>query len=246
MTNPKLLIPLRVPELGPYLGKLITGSGRELMGISLAPFRYQLATKVIELAGEARRLAAHGERTAALATLGREAWLAAWNETVTAIAGLLVQRIDAHLAAEARAVRMSARRRARLTLDAAERRALAARLGSVGADLVPVLDRIDLHGGALATATGLERQALDDWQSAVTLAARRLESAWLALESTVSDEIDRWRGVFDQVAAWRKPLWPVVLVGVLGLGAAIWIGLVLGGFVPEPAWTTVVWQWVRP
>ncbi|MCH8937066.1 MAG: hypothetical protein IIB90_15220 [Gemmatimonadetes bacterium] len=46
---------LRIPELGPSLGKLVTGTGRGTVGegISLDANRCQLATKVMEVDGEA-------------------------------------------------------------------------------------------------------------------------------------------------------------------------------------------------
>ena len=86
MTSSKLLIPLRIPELGPSLGKLITGTGSDVRGFSLETHRYQLVTKIIEMGGEARRLAANDERAAALACVGRDAWLAVWEEIVGPIA----------------------------------------------------------------------------------------------------------------------------------------------------------------
>ena len=113
MTNPRHLLPLRVPELGPSLGKLVSGSGRTNGPISLDVIRYKLGTRIIECAGEARRLAANDERSAALAAIGRVNWEHAWDETVSAVTALLVDRVSAHLDAEARAVRMSRRMRSR-------------------------------------------------------------------------------------------------------------------------------------
>ena len=50
--------------------------------------------------------------------------------------------------------------------------------------------------------------------------------------------------VADEVARWRKPLWPVVAVcGVVIVGAA-WLGLVMGGFIAAPGWLESAWQWV--
>jgi hypothetical protein len=213
--------------------------------MTLEPFRSQLATKIIELAGEARRLAANDERSAALATLGREGWLGVWNETVAAVADELVDRIETHLDAEARAVGMPERRRLRLMLEPAERRALAARLGSAGAGFIPVLDDLESKSAALLEATTLDREALDRWQADLALAARSLEAAWLAMEVGVGDEIRRWRAVFDETAAWRKPLWPVITVGAIALAVAVWLGLLLGGVLQPPAWLDGVWGFRR-
>ena len=183
MNSVKLLIPLRIPELGPSLGKLITGTGQDVSGFSLETHRHRLVTKIIEMGGEARRLAANDERVAALASLGRDAWLGAWEETVGPIADSLVEQLSAHLEAEADAVRMPARLRRRMNIDEAERRAIGARLGSAGAELIPGLDEIERHGTSLIEATATQREALDAWQRAQLTAARRLEEAWMLLEN---------------------------------------------------------------
>jgi hypothetical protein len=241
MTSPKLLLPLRIPELGPSFGKLITGTGRTPGGMALDATRHRLVTRMIEHAGEARRLAANEERGLAVAALGRELWLAAWEEAAGAVADRLTQRIDERLAAEARAVRMPRRLRRRVVLQPAERRALAARLGSSGAILIRALDDVQRHGEAALAANALEREAVIGWQEALKAGARRLEAAWLALEGAVEAEAARWADVADRVAAWRKPLWPVVVAGGIALLVVLWLGLTFGGYLPAPAWLVQLW-----
>lgn len=242
--SPKLLLPLRVPELGSSLGRLVTGTGRYPSGLALDAVRVRLATRVMEDAGEARRLAARDEREAALATVGRAAWLEAWEEAVAAVADLIVARVSEHLDAEADAVHMPRRLRRAYRMDAVDERALRARLGSAGVGLVSALDWMDRCAEQARYATARERAAVEAWQQALTTCARRLEDAWLALEAAVETELGRWERVADQVAAWRKPLWPVVAVGAVALGAAVWLGLVLGGYVPPPRWFARLWQQV--
>jgi hypothetical protein len=244
MTNSKVLLPLRVPELGPSLGKLLsvsTGTGGEDW---LDPVRYRLGTRIIECGGEARRLAASGERTATVAAIGREIWKQAWDEAVGSAAELLVDRLEAHLEAEALAVRMSRRKRVRLRFTSQEKRALTARVGSKGADLIPVLDELEGHAERALAATGLEPDAVRNWQDTLGKAGRRLEAAWLMLERTVADEVAKGLRNADRVAAWRRPVWPVVAVGVVTLPGAIWFGLVLGGYITAPGWLTRIWQMV--
>lgn len=241
MTSSKLLLPLRIPELGPSLGKLITGTGRLPGGMTLDAFRVQLATRVIEHAGEARQLAAREERTAALDAVGREAWLAAWEETVTAVAGALIDRVNQRLDAEAAAVRMPRRLSHRVRLDHVERRALTARLGSSGSRLIPAIDQLSAAASRARVATPLERAAVEAWQDDLKTAARRLEAAWLALEDGVEAELLDWDRVADRVAMWRKPLWPVLVVTAIGLAAATWLGLVFGGYLPAPTWLQSLW-----
>lgn len=244
MTSPKLLVPLRVPELGPYMGKVITGTGRDPGGLELDGLRYRLATRVIEAAGESRRLAARDEREAALAVLGRTVWLEVWEEAVAGVAELLVDQVTRRLDAEARAAGMPRRRRRRLTLGPEQQGALAARLGSAGAELVPVLDLLEERIQPALSATALERDAMAEWQEALTMSARRLEAAWLELELAIEEEERRWRSVADEVAGWRKPLWPVVVVIVPALGVAVWLGLVLGGYVDAPGWLASAWRFL--
>jgi hypothetical protein len=47
--------------------------------------------------------------------------------------------------------------------------------------------------------------------------------------------------VADRVASWRRPWWPVVVVGAPLAAAAGWLGLVFGGYVAPPAWLAAVW-----
>lgn len=236
MNQSSLLVPIRIPELGPSLGKLVTGTAAEPGGAAMEPLRIQLVTKLIERAGEARRLNAHDERAAALAALGREAWLAAWDETVSAVADRLVQLVNGQLEAEALAVGMPPRLRRRVALDESERRAVSARLGSAGANLIPALDRVDRAGRAALTATALDRDAVEEWKHAQLAAGRTLEAAWLALLADLDGEVRHWRAVGDAVSRWRKPWWPVAVFGVTSTALAVWIGLVWGGLVPVPRW----------
>ena len=242
MTNEKLLLPLRVPELGPFMGKVVAGSGGSPGGLTLDSVRLRLATRLFECAGEARRLAAREERQAAVSAIGRVAWFEAWDEAVGAVADLLSDRITTEIEGAAKAARLSRRKRKRLRLDAAERSALRARLGSAGAALVPMLDRLELHATHAIRATALERDAVTDWQDALRATARRLEAAWLDLQSVVELEARRWERIACDVAAWRRPMWPVAVVGALALVLAAWLGLVLGGQLPAPPWLVDVWQ----
>jgi hypothetical protein len=241
MTSPRLLVPLRVPELGPYLGKLVTGTGSDPGGIEMEVPRYRLATRVIECAGEARRLAARDERQAALATLGRAAWMEAWDEAVAGAAELVVERVTARLEAEALAVGMPQRIRIELVEDASRQGAMAARFGTAGVELIPALDQLEERAASALGATSPERGEVGAWQDALTLAARRLEAAWLELEKGVAAEVFRWDRVGEGVSRWRRPLWPVAAAGAAALAVAVWLGLVFGGYVDAPGWLAAAW-----
>jgi len=244
MTNSRVLLPLRVPELGPSLGRLLSVTVRSGAVRWLDPVRNKLGTRIIECGGEARRLAASGERSATLATIGTEIWKQTWDEAVSSATELLVERIDAHLEAEAMAVGMGRRHRARLSVGPQQKRALMARLGSMGADLITVLDELEEHAELALTATGLEPEKVRDWQDTLGVAARKLESAWLALEQAVANEVAQRLRIADQIANWRKPVWPVLIVAAAIVPVAVWFGLVLGGFLTAPGWLTNIWQMV--
>ena len=246
MSGLGVISPLRVPEVGPSLGKVVIGTGNRVPGMPLGSIRYRLATRVIEAAGEARRLAAGDERAAALQALGRDMWLEAWDEAVTGVTQQFVQRMGAHLAAEAHAVRMPKSIRRAVDLDERERRALAARFGSAGTNLLPALDELEGRAAAVAGSAGTDAAALDEWQEAVTVAARRLEAGWLEIEASLLAEVGNWLRVADEVARWRKPLWPVLLVGLLASGLAAYLGLMVGGVLPVPEWASGPWAVVSP
>jgi hypothetical protein len=96
------------------------------------------------------------------------------------------------------------RRLARLVLRAGDTRAIAARLGSGGASFVAALDTLEQAarsaGGSRAAGQGMAR-----WRDALSAAARRLEAAWLALETAAAGEQRRWQADIDRVRAWRRP-----------------------------------------
>jgi hypothetical protein len=235
-----------VPELGPSLGKLVTGSSRRVPGLDLDHFRMQLVTKVIESAGEARRLASSEEREAAMAALGKEAWLAMWEETVAAVSSKLTHRLNEHFGDIARSVNMPPNLRESVLLDESERRGVAARLGASGAGFISAVDAIEPRAAAVSTATGLERHALEAWQEALKLVARRLEAAWIELEASVDEEVHRWLRVARDLSRWRRPLWPVVVFGVVTTAVALWLGLIAGGFVTVPEWVRALLAGVIP
>ncbi len=241
MTGPNLLLPLRIPELGPYLGRLVTGTGRAPAGLPLDAIRQRLVTRIFESAGAARRLAARDDRAAAAAAVGPATWLEAWQEAVNAVADRLAERVNVRLDAEARAVRMPRRVRRRLLLGPAQHRALLARLGTAGTPLLAALDALDRATGPARDATALEREALEQWQSALRGASQRLEAAWLGLEEATAVEAAHWDGVAHDVAQWRKSLWPVILVATLGVAVAVYVGLVMGGYLEPPPWLVRAW-----
>jgi hypothetical protein len=238
----KLLMPLRVPELAPSLGRIIVPRRQQPPWVPLDDIREELATRVLELGGEGRAAAARGpaadgdQRARILETTGRRAWAAAWDHAVRRAAGRVAAALDAGFTHTARQVRMPKRCLRRQLLTASEKRAIAARLGTGGVTFVAALDDLDAAAARAGDASVLEKDAHAAWQEALRTVARRLEAAWLALESEVEEERLRWMSESEALAAWRPSVWPIFVVWVPLALILIWLGLVLGGLVPAPAW----------
>ena len=73
----KIPMPLRVPEIAPSLGRVLVPRRLEEPWVPLDDIREELATRVMELAGEARGAAAREERDRVLDAVSRRSWLRA-------------------------------------------------------------------------------------------------------------------------------------------------------------------------
>lgn len=227
---------LEVPELGPSLGRLIVPRRVAEPWVPLDDVREALATSVMECAGAARREASNGAQARALVALDRDAWTRAWEEAIHRAADRIVAVLDRTLETEAQRVRMPRRRQRELAVSPVERRAIAARLASGGDTLDAALDQVAYATEVLARNWPGDAAARDEWRAAQQAAARRLEAAWLALEAQVERERARWTGELDAVKAWRPSLVPVIVIWAPLAALAIWLGLVLGGYLPAPQW----------
>ena len=228
---------VRVPELAPALGRLIVPRRTEPLWIPLDDIADDLATRVIELGGEARRLTAEGgpeERI--LDSIGRTAWLAAWEHAVRRAADRVADALDDQIERIGKGVRMPRRKRRLRKLTSAERRALTARLAAGGTELVKALDDLARAGTRVRARETLDDETHQVWQDAVQTSARRLEAAWLALEEAARVERKRWDPELTALEAWRPSLWPVLFVWAAAAGVLMWLGLILGGYLDAPLW----------
>jgi len=151
----KIPMPLRVPELAPSLGRVLVPRRLEEPWVPLDDIREELATRVMELAGEARAASAREDRDRVLDAVSRRAWLAAWEAAVRRAGERVTAALDGEIERAARRVRMPRGPRRRLLLAASEKRAIAARLAAGGETLVAALDALDAVGArTLAVATG--------------------------------------------------------------------------------------------
>src|SRR5438876_11750865 len=126
----KIPMPLRVPGLGPPLGRLLGPRRLARPWVPLDDVREELAPGVLELGGEARAAAVREERERVLDAVSRRAWLGAWERAVRRAGERVSAAVDAELAGAAERVRMPRLLRRRRLLSASEQRALAARVAS--------------------------------------------------------------------------------------------------------------------
>lgn len=232
---------IEVPELGPSLGRLgepPTEAREGPLGARLDDIRLRLVTGVFELAGAGRSFATAGDAAGATGSLSRVALLGLWEKAVAAAAERLTVTVNGRLQAAGEESRYPARRLRELLLTPDDTRAVTARLGSGGAGFVSALEILE---------QAARRSAGREWCDALTAAARRLEAAWLALEQNAVTEQLHWGREVERVRSWRRPTWHLWLITALVLGAAIWLGLVLGGYiaVPEPLRGFAEWWWTR-
>jgi hypothetical protein len=232
----KIPMPLRVPELAPSLGRLLVPRRVAEPWVPLDDIREELATRIIEMGGEARGASAREQRDRVLEALSRRTWLTAWEGAVRRAAERVAEALDHAIETAARRVRMPRRMWRRHLLSAGERRAIAARLGSGAERFVAALDALDSAAGRARQASVLDKEAHGEWQDALRAAARRLEASWLALEDEMAAEARRWAPEIEAVVAWRPSLWPVLAVWIPLAAAGLWLCLILGGYVPAPSW----------
>jgi hypothetical protein len=225
-----------VPELGPSLGRLVDppAAARGALRVSLEDIRLGLVTGVFDLAAAGRSFAAGGDHESAVASLGRVAWLGLWEHAVETAASRIASEANAGLRLAAEESRFPRRRLERLALTDDDARAIGARIGSGGGQFVAALDQLELAVHTTGSTRGRGAAGAQAWQSALAAAARRLESAWLALEGAALREQERWAREIARVRAWRRPAWPLWLLTAVVAGAATYLGLVLGGYLPVP------------
>lgn len=241
---------LAIPELGPALGRLVTPlpptPGAMPPCIPLDPIRIEMISQLFELAGDARRWVREGDRELALATLNAEAWANVWSRAVQAVAEGTARVVSQRMLQAAGEARLPPGRARALPLDDGEVRGLAARLAGGAAALHQALAQLD-QAAHHARSHHAGPQAVLAWQEALTTSARRLEAAWLALDETLIREWLEWEREVADLRRWRRPQWPLLVIAAVLFGAALYLGLVLGGYVPVPSplRSTVEALWLR-
>ncbi|MEO8031783.1 MAG: hypothetical protein ABI765_13110 [Gemmatimonadota bacterium] len=234
---------LALPELGPYLGRLAAAPrARPAAWLAVDDLRLALATRLFKLAGSARMA---GDAAPDVLTAAR--WSEAWQETVKSVAARMVTMVEGQLRQAAAASRLPKQRLERSLMTEADRRALTARLGEGGASLLTALEELERIRGLLSASPAAASVLGAEWLEAVAAAARRQESAWRDLEEALAREAPLWSGEIATIRHWVRPSWPFWLMTAALYLLAIWVGLVLGGYVAAPAPLTgaVSWFWDR-
>lgn len=232
-----------VPELGPLLGRLSVPRGSASGLVPLDDIRLKLVSELFDLAGAAREFAAEGDIAGAVQSLNRQGWLAAWERAVDAAAKRVAERISVRIESAGVEARLPKRKLARLRLTDEERRGIEVRLGSGGSFLVEALDALE------ATVREASRKPVpaSKWRDALSGVARRLESAWLALEEAAAREEASWQQDIAEIRRWRRAQWPLWIFTLALLAGALYAGSVLGGLTPVPDALRPLaeWWWAR-
>lgn len=221
-----------VPELGPLLGRFASPLPRGPAALPLDDLRRAALGGLYARAGLARRELSAGRPDVARDQLSRDAWLALWGDATGQVADRVMAEIERRLAMAAAESRMGPRRLAPLRPSDEDRQSLKARIEAAGIPLENVIPP----------------EAVDSWGDGLFRAAMAIDESWERLEQVVIGELAAWQGTVEQVRAWRRPLAPLWVVTVLGLAAALALGLTLGGYLPArgPLGMMQRWFWSLP
>jgi hypothetical protein len=101
----------------------------------------------------------------------------------------------------------------------------------------------------LAEGEPLERLVGPASDEAMTRArGAMLQAGWDAAIRIAVAEQAHWNGVARDIATWRRPWRPLVVVAVVSLSLTVILAAMLGGVLPAPGWFAPVsaWFWNLP
>lgn len=220
-----------LPELGPLLGRLLAAPAEPSAALaSLEPIRLALLSAIFAKAGAARSQLASGDESAARVSLGPAAWLEVWEQAVTGAARVIIAEQERRLRGAAVRSRYPSKRLTTALPDGEERRLLSGRLSAAGS--------------GLEEAVLLLEDSSRPWPEALRRAGGELQAAWDRLTATARQEIDKSERRAAEISSWRRPWTPLVIAGTVLLASALWVGLMLGGYIAVPGWFMPVANWV--
>ncbi len=226
---------LTVPEFGGLLGRVASTRAGHVSDPPLDGIRLALATDLFEAAGQARDRVEADETEEAVRAIDGSLWMSAWGRAVSAASAALIDRLEQQFHDAACISRMPTPLLKRWLPTEAERLAITAHLGKGTGRLEQVLESLDQAVAALLERPDTGGALLTQWNAALDLSARRLEAAWIDLEEAVVREQQRWAVEIDNVRRWRRPQWPMWVATLALVAAAVYLGLVFGGFMEPPA-----------
>ena len=68
--------------------------------------------------------------------------------------------------------------------------------------------------------------------------------AWQHLLKTARGELSGWEHRADVIRRWRRSWTPILLGGTLALVLSVWLGLMLGGYLPVPGPLRPLAEWI--
>jgi hypothetical protein len=156
-------------------------------------------------------------------------WVAIWEATARALADtVLAEARDAMRQAVAHS-RYPAKRAAALLPDAETADMLLQRLLAVGIPLE------SLSGAPTTPEIARQRAAA-------------LDTAWDEARRIAQADRARWQAIAGELAAWRRPVRPVLIAGGIAMGLVTVLASWLGGWLPAPVWFAPIgaWFWSLP
>ncbi|HLB55488.1 MAG TPA: hypothetical protein VJK71_10330 [Gemmatimonadales bacterium] len=163
----------------------------------------------------------------------RAGWLAVWERAVASAEQTISGEIEVRLRDAARASRYPARRLREELPTAEDRELFGARLSAAGIGYEDAVARLE------------QGRAVIDEQ--LRRMCGELEAGWERLVATADQELARGDLRSARIHAWRRPWSPLLIGGGTLVGMAIWLGLVLGGYLDSPSWLRPLadWFWSR-
>jgi hypothetical protein len=221
---------MTLPELGPLLGSLVEPENPASSHPELEALRIRMVGSLFEQAGQARRQLEAGDPASARTALGSKTWLELWESTVQQAALALARSVEQRIRAAAAYSRYPRKRIHHELPTTEDRRILAARLSAAGI-------------GLESAAPALDGPA-EQWPQAIRVAAGELEQAWRRMVVTADQELAFWSARAQAVRTWSRPRWPVLMAFAGTVVLMLWVGLMLGGYLPVPGPLRPAAEWV--
>lgn len=218
-----------IPELGPLIGAMVEPKDPAAPAGEIETVRIELVGALFERARAARKILAAGDESGAREALGTQVWLELWESASRRAAETFLGALKSELRSAAEYSRYPKRRLPALLPRAEDARIIEAKFSSAGIGLEAAAELLSNPGA--------------NWQEALRRVAGELEESWRQLRQIAEAEHARWHPRVGIVRSWRRPWRSLVLSGLAALAVVLWVGLVIGGYLPVPGWFRPVADW---